>query len=102
MSNTTNEEQEGTFNIPNNAGETHKENSPLIEHNELPNTPFHITGSKEKGYFLRLGDYRLTDIYKTEKQLFQQFEKQQWNIIMRMTGAIIERYTEQQKQKAGS
>lgn len=97
MSNTTNEEQEGIFNIQNNANETHKANSPLITHTKIDNTPFTITGNEEQGYFVRMGDYRLTDLHKTPGEAQQQIEEQHWHITMRMIGAIIERFNEQKE-----
>lgn len=55
-----------TFHIQENAKEqdTHSKNSISQWNESLPGTPFHITGNKEKGYFLRMGDYRLTEIHQ--------------------------------------
>lgn len=78
----------------------------LVVHEQLPGTPFHITGNEEKGYFLRLGDYRLTD-YQTKNEILgdpddpvplnmteimQHFQNMlrddQWDIIITIIAAI--------------
>lgn len=65
-------------------------NSELVERHEIPNTPFHIVGNKEKGYFLTLGKYKISDTYKTEEELFEDVDKQHWNITLRLITTVHE------------
>lgn len=91
MSNTTKTKQEALLHSQTNAKEMPRENSPLIIHKEIPDTPFHITGSDEHGYFVRLGDYRLTKIHKTIHEAEMEIHNEPWNITLRMIGAVTER-----------
>lgn len=91
MSDSTKTTQEDILHGQINAEETPKENSTLVEHEDLPNTPFKITKTQE-GFFLRMGDYRITDIHKDKQSATHELSKNKWLIIIRIIGAIIERY----------
>lgn len=73
-----------------NANQPLKENSPLITHDAIKNTPFIITGNEERGYFLRLGDYRLTEYMQTKEDAAQALQKQQWDLILRCISIVTE------------
>lgn len=92
-------EQEDIYNIQPNGEETNKENSPLIEHEKIEGTPFTITGSPTKGYFLRIGDYRLTNMGLSKRSIIKQMEEEQWNIILKMIAVVIDREAQLQISK---
>lgn len=64
-------------------------NSQLISHEELENTPFTIT-TDEEGSYLRLGNYRLTERLKTHDQVIDFLYENQWNTIVNLICAIID------------
>lgn len=94
MSKSTENTNGDIYNIQPNANETHNKNSPLIIHREIPRTPFVITGNEDRGYFVRLGDYRISDIQKTPEEAENELVEQHWNVIMRMIASIVERFNE--------
>lgn len=97
MSTSTNKTQEDILNTQTSAEEIHNDNSPLITHKKVEETPFYITGNNETGYFVRMGDYRLTEIHKTEEEAATELKTNYWHIIIRIVGAIIERYLSDKK-----
>lgn len=62
----------------------------LIEHHPLDGTPFTITGNEEKGYFLRIADYKLTDTMPTTGDLLDEMDLKQWQIIFNLICTLIE------------
>lgn len=82
-------------------------NSPLIIHEDIDGTPFKVTGNEKTGYFLRLGDYRLTDfIHRRQietnypwaentsfKTMIQEYFQEylmvnQWQIVLTIIAAV--------------
>lgn len=80
---------------------TNKDSSPLIEREQIPNTPFWIIGNKDDGYHIIMGKYRITNeildltrylehgngepeihLALTEAQTW--LENNQWNVILSM------------------
>lgn len=72
-----------------NAEEANKENS-LIKHEPVDGTPFYVTGSQEKGYFLRFADYQLTDPKKTIDEVLTELDQTYWQIITKLIICIVE------------
>jgi hypothetical protein len=70
------------------AENTHKESSTLIEHIPVYGSPFHITKTEE-GYFLRMGDYRLTALKESEDAVREALYEEDWNIIVNIVSAIM-------------
>lgn len=95
--------QSDTSNTNGTINETTKHNYPLITHEQIPGTPFTITGNQDKGYFLRLGDYRITEAYQTKQDAADQLTIEQWNIIVKVLSIVMEKIlsknTEQIKEK---
>jgi hypothetical protein len=85
-----------------NANEPLKENSNLITHEEIEETPFIITGSKEDGYFARMGNYRLTEYYKTPEEVIDEIAPFNWKNIVNVICAVIDvnKKIENQKENA--
>lgn len=73
------------LNIQNSADEIHKQNSPLIEREQIPNSPFWIIGDKENGYNLIMGKWKLTQEPIAEKEHVTLWIRQnRWNLILSM------------------
>lgn len=83
-----NTEQGELLNTQNNVSETHNENSPLIIHEPIENTPFIITGSSNKGYFIRMGSYRLTKYVKSIEECKTMLDSNKWEIIVTIIAAV--------------
>lgn len=77
------------MNTLNNVEETHKENYSLIMREKIEKTPFHIIGDEEKGYFIALGKYRVTEPTKTPEEAIQKLDIEKWNILVDVITIII-------------
>lgn len=64
--------------------------SELIERVEVVGTPFHVIGNEEKGYFLSIGKYRLTENRKTKDDALAEMNSNMWNIMMNLCIIIYE------------
>lgn len=79
---------------------TSNEDNLLVDREPLPNTPFEIIGNKEKGYFVALGKYRLTDTAKTKKETlnyitnFDNVYDIALKMIITLTSAMIQEHEE--------
>lgn len=99
---------EELLNIQQNANQTHngKSNSqnekPLIEDESLPGTPFHVRGNEETGYFLRLGNNRMTEHFPTKEDAINELYGEQWNMITKLIVTVTEQikilHTQNEKQ----
>lgn len=87
MQKEANTAQADLLHIQNSVDVTHNDNSPLIIHEEIENTPFTITGNKEKGYFVRMGKYRLTEYHKNKEDAIYLIN---WTNILTLICAIID------------
>lgn len=67
----------------NDALEIPKEKSLIIEREQIENTPFWALRI-ENGWFLALGDNRLTPPYKTKKECIEHLDKHKWQVIMQV------------------
>lgn len=54
----------------------------------IANSPFHMVGHKEKGYFISIGNHRLTEPQPTAAQALAVLEENKWNIISNICIAI--------------
>lgn len=99
MYTTTLNEQEDILNTQTSTEEVHKKNSnlELITMDEVPGTPFKITGTEEKGYFLTLGKYRLTEYYETKTEALDRLILEQWTIMLRIITIVTEDEIERSK-----
>lgn len=96
MLHSTNQTQSDILNTQSSGEETHKQNSNLILHEPIARTPFTITTVQmgelnKQQYFLRMGDYRLSEIGNSKKEILDELEKENWNIILKMIAVVIQR-----------
>lgn len=84
--------QQELLHSQNNAEGPHKQNSSkLISRNPIPNTPFWIVEQPDEGgFFIIMGQWKITHNYRTEKDCLQALEDDKWNIILRIAGCICE------------
>lgn len=47
----------------------------------IENTPFFMVGSEKKGYFIALGNHRMTEPKPTKEEAREELEIKKWNII---------------------
>lgn len=91
---------EGTSNTPHSGSEANSSAYITPTTNEaLPNTPFRIIGS-EKGWFIVLGNSRLTNYYPTEKLAQESLEQDRWNVLINTIVTVVNQIQELQKQTA--
>lgn len=72
-----------------NAEETKENSSRLITMDPIEGTPFKLCGNDETGYFIAFGKYRLT-APATKEEALNKLISEQYDIIARMTSAMIE------------
>lgn len=90
MSPKANNTAEELLKLQTNAEEVHKDDSPLIEREDLKNTPFKIVGNKTVGYMLTIGQYNLSGFMDTKDQLQEWVEINTWFIVQRLIGSMID------------
>lgn len=66
-----------------------KEDSLSIEREHVENTPFIIVGTKKHGYWLTMGEHRLTPIHKTKKEVLKVMNEKSWTLISAVMIAFI-------------
>lgn len=71
-------------------GEKQIKTEQLLEQIQVKETPFTIVGSKEQGYMITLGKYKLTTIQKTIKQCQLLIDKRDYELLFAMIGVAIE------------
>lgn len=81
----TNQKQEEQSNGHTSTEIDNKENSPLIEREKIPNTPFWIVGNEERGYKLTWGKYTFMDEpAKTMEDTYEWYVTHMWEITMHL------------------
>lgn len=88
MNNSTGIKQKEILNTQNNVEETHKSTS-LVKNEQIKGTPFRIIGT-ENGWFIVMGDHKLTENSETEDEALLKLATEYWMIIMRMIARITE------------
>lgn len=56
----------------------------LINQQDVPGTPFRVTGHPAKGYWITIGPYRITEMKPTKSEAVKDLETEKWNIIARL------------------
>lgn len=87
MSHSTKTKQKDLLSTQLNAEETNNSEY-SIKHDIVPNTPFAIT-TDEKGSFLRMGMYRLTE-YKSIDEIHDYIKNNQWDLVVNIVSAILD------------
>lgn len=70
-----------------------------IERIKIEGTPFWIIGRKDKGYFIIMGDTKLTETVETKEIAMEKLIKEQYNITFRMIGTIVEKMIQEEKKE---
>lgn len=100
MLNSTETKHRELLNTQLNADETlNKDSGELIHREKIENTPFYLVGTEEKGYFLTMGKYKLTENQPTKQQALNDLTNERWNIVMRMSAIIHESIANEAIQK---
>ncbi len=84
------------LNIKGNAKEADNadssKNEQLVTRTNIENSPFEIIGIKDKKeYFATLGEYRITEIFKTKKEAIKEVSEITWNRIIQVQMILIEK-----------
>lgn len=86
------EKQKDILNTQSNAEETPKQNSLIIEREQIENTPF-WTLKTEEGWFLVMGDYRVTEVYETKEEVLECLERDKWKIVLHLAIIVNDKFT---------
>lgn len=65
--------------------------SQLVEHEKVEGTPFTVVRHEEKCYVM-LGNYRLTEEFKTMIEAIEDGKRFDWERIMQVIGVMIEEF----------
>lgn len=87
--NTTNAKHGELLNIQSNVENNPKENSTLIEYEQIEGTPYKAVKTEE-GWFLTIGNYKLTEPTKTLEETEEKLKTDQWHIMINTMVAINE------------
>jgi hypothetical protein len=71
-------------------------NTETVKRTEIETTPF-IVVTTEEGSFGTLGKYRITEVYKTEKEAIKVLEPMTWDRILQMIALITNDLIEHSK-----
>lgn len=91
MQHSTTTNQGDILNTQNTIENNHKLNSStkLVEKEQIKGSPFMMVGSKEEGYFIAMGKYKLSEVKKTKRALLTWAEENHWNITATMITTLI-------------
>lgn len=86
------------FGLHMNAEEIHNSSSSdgteITHREQYPNSPFWIIGNPEIGYFLALGDNRLTEMYPQIQDVRNHIMNHSWELILQMCHIIFTKLTQ--------
>lgn len=84
-----------------NTKEAHSDNSSTkISLNEaIPDTPFRLIGDPDNGYFIAIGNYRITETQKTPAGAEYMIHKEPWIITANLIAAMLQADKTMQLQK---
>ena len=73
-----------------NVQKTPNEKSTSTIMNEtIDETPFRMVGNHEKGFFIAMGNYRLTEPTPSILEAFNKLDYEKWHIIIRVIDSIL-------------
>lgn len=80
------------LNIQSNAEETDKQSSTseLVKRIDIEETPFQAVKLVDKGWFIALGQYRLTDYKETEEECRLMAKEKHWELLLSVISVIVE------------
>lgn len=60
-----------------------------IDREIIKNTPFTIVGSNKDGYWLTMGKHRISQAYKTKKEVLKYLKRSDWTLVTSVMIAFI-------------
>ncbi len=76
------------------------ENSEMIKREDIKNTPFTIISLTDKNeHFAVMGEYRVTEVYKTKAKAKKEVEEITWNRIIQVVMILNEKNVTIKNQK---
>lgn len=72
----------------------------LVNKYQVPGTAFQIIGNKEKGYFIALGQYRVSDPQKTVQDCQTMIDNKDWDLIVNLMGLTTRLEIDKMKSEA--
>ena len=80
--------------------EMEQENSEMIKREDVKNTPFTIISLTDKNeHFAVMGEYRVTEVYKTKEKAKKEVEQITWNRIIQVIMILNEKNVTLKNQK---
>jgi hypothetical protein len=62
----------------------------VVYQEQIENTPFKIVGNKQRGYFLSMGLYRISDNLQSPKAVKEWLKNNQWHVTGNMVVCMLE------------
>lgn len=69
--------------------EDFSKNEELIKREDIKDSPFHLI-STEKGHFVSVGEYRITELRETREQALDDIKDITWNRIVQIVLILME------------
>lgn len=89
----TQTEPQASSNIQNTADQDllnkRSDSTELSQQIKIPGTPFKIVGNQENGFFLALGQYKISENKDTPEEVQDLLILDQWNIIVNVCSTIF-------------
>lgn len=63
-------------------------NSEVYSNSKIEGTPFNIVETGANGWFITIGNERITEPTETKAEALEKLETEKWNIIVRMMGSM--------------
>lgn len=73
----------------NTTANQNQKNNSFYSETDIPR-PFNLQHDNEKGYFIRIGNYRLTEPKKTADEATEEIPDTNWDFLMNTITAIID------------
>lgn len=98
MKNTQNTSEQDT--LHGNANETTKQlfGNEMLNVEKVPETPFTIVSYDDK-YFVALGKYKMSDVFRTKEEALENVKDASWDRIMQVIAVTIEEYDRRRSTK---
>lgn len=67
-----------------------KPNQQIVVHEKIGESPIHVTGNDEVGYFATLGTYKITNHYKTREEVIDKVIERDYEVIIGIVNATAD------------
>lgn len=78
------------LNTQTNAEKTNTPNSELVSRETIHGTPFNLVGNEDKGWFLAMANYRITEMCDTKSEALEKLDSDTWSIMLAMVHVAME------------